>query len=127
MTPTILVTGKDAATREAAIAALIAAAPDPGSPSAVILEGLPPPASSPRLLPQSHAGQPHLQVMRIAPGCPCCSGNLTMQVTLNRILRHAPARLYIGLASSSHLEQIRQFLGKAPYNQYIRLSEVVRL
>ncbi|MGV3656246.1 MAG: GTPase [Noviherbaspirillum sp.] len=118
MTPTILVTGKDAAAREAAIAATL----DPGSPTAVILEGLPAPASGPHLLPS-----PQLRIARIAPGCPCCSGNLTMRVTLNRILRHPPDRLYIGLASSAHLHEVRGFLESAPYDRHIRLQETVSL
>lgn len=118
MTPTILVTGKDAAAREAAIAAAL----DPDSPTAVILEGLPAPTSDSHLLPT-----PRLQIARIAPGCPCCSGNLTMRVTLNRILRHPPARLYIGLANSFHLNEIRGFLESAPYDHHICLQETVQL
>ena len=41
---------------------------------------------------------------------PCCTGSLTMRVTLNRVLRHAPQHLFIGLADTSHLRQFRDFL-----------------
>ena len=45
-----------------------------------------------------------LQLLRIAPGCLCCSGNLVLRVTLNRLLRHPPARLFISLADATHIE-----------------------
>ncbi|HSY28596.1 MAG TPA: GTPase, partial [Burkholderiaceae bacterium] len=99
MTLTSLVIGAHAAAREAAIAAAI----DPVISTVVILEGL-------------AAGVSHLtatstlQIIRIAPGCMCCVGNLTLRVTLNRLLRKPPARLFIALATNTHLPQIRDFL-----------------
>jgi G3E family GTPase len=108
-----LVTGASAAQREAAIAAAL----DKRQRTALILEGLPD-GSSLFIEPQSSL----LTVVRIAPGCICCSGNLTMQVTLNRVLRQHPERLFIGLANSSHLPRIRQFLEQEPYDQWLSLT-----
>jgi G3E family GTPase len=65
-------------------------------------------------------------IARIAPGCPCCIGNLTMRVTLNRMLRHPPDYLFISLASTAHLEQTRQFLASSPYDTYLQLNTDLR-
>ncbi|MBB6135913.1 hypothetical protein HD842_004090 [Massilia aurea] len=141
---TSLVTGSKAAAREAAIAALLAApfdaasafpasvsslADGPASPAsrlpapaipfdAVILEGLGVAATP------LETG-PGLQVMRIAPGCLCCDGNLVLRVTLNRLLRQRPRRLFIGLASSEHLDQLRSWLAAPPYDQLLALEPTV--
>jgi len=145
---TTLVTGASAGAREQAIAALLeqsnadsAAAPAGAPPdssssstpgattpgastpgasparleSAVILEGMA--ASSTPLVSTSS-----LQVVRIAPGCLCCDGNLVLRVTLNRLLRQRPRRLYIGLARSEHLDQLRSWLQDAPYDQLLALN-----
>ena len=110
-----LVTGVSATEREQAIAAAL----DSGLNTALILEGLPSGA-----MPLANA--PRLHVSRIAPGCLCCTGNLTMRVTLNRILRQSPQRLYIGLATSEHLEQIRHFLSQPPYDNLLQLTKDLR-
>lgn len=117
---TSLVTGPTAAAREGAIAALLAASVDPSSTAfdAVILEGMGV-AATPL---ESGDG---LQVMRIAPGCLCCDGNLVLRVTLNRLLRQRPRRLFIGLASSEHLDQLRSWLAAAPYDQLLALNPTV--
>lgn len=113
---TTLVTGATAAVREAAICARIATTDEPG-PTAVLLEGL---ASGLDAFATLGAAAPH--IIRIAPGCLCCSGNLTMRVTLNRLLRQRPARLFISLADSGHLQQIEAFLGAAPYRDWLTLT-----
>lgn len=130
---TVLVTGAGAAAREQAIAALLALplAGDPGASatgegpgapaqamSAVILEGLGV-ATTPL------ESGPGLQVVRIAPGCLCCDGNLVLRVTLNRLLRQRPERLFIGLASSEHLDQLRSWLAAPPYDQLLALDQTV--
>ncbi|GIZ52198.1 GTPase [Noviherbaspirillum aridicola] len=112
MTLATLVTGADAARREAAIAADIRTPAD----TAVILEGLPSGKSAAAL------DLPQLQLHRIAPACMCCTGNLTFRVTLDRVLRRKPARLYLGLASSDHLDAIRRFLSAAPYGALLELT-----
>jgi hypothetical protein len=119
VTLTTLVTGGTAAAREAAIMAAISAPAD----TAVIIEGLPSGAGPLEPL----AGDAGLQLARIAPGCPCCTGSLTMRVTLNRILRRKPARLYIGLASASHLDRIQHFLSSPPYTDLLEINAGIRI
>jgi hypothetical protein len=46
-----------------------------------------------------------------------------MQVTLNRLLRHPPARLYISVADATHLDAIRDFLTQPPYDKLLTLTE----
>ncbi|MDY7576504.1 GTPase [Actimicrobium sp. CCI2.3] len=121
MTPTALISGATARQREAVIADAIARLPL-HSQVAVILEGMPDSASALADLPPDHA----LSITRIAPGCPCCIGNLTMRVTLNRALRHPPDYLFISLASTAHLEQTNHFLTSAPYDTHLRLDTDIR-
>jgi hypothetical protein len=129
ITRVTLVTGATASQREAAIAASLDAHPSiqyndtetAATTSALILEGLPDGIDV-----FSRIGEPRhssLHIARIAPGCVCCVGNLTMRVTLNRMLRNKPARLYIGLASTEHLDTIRKFLSEAPYDILLELTQ----
>ncbi|MFC6518719.1 GTPase [Undibacterium arcticum] len=110
MTLTTLVIGGCAASREAAIAAALTAGAGQDATTALILEGLPDGVS--RFGTEQHS--PPLNIIRIAPGCLCCTGNLIMRVTLNRLLRHPPSRLFVSLATATHREQIRFFLPKHP-------------
>lgn len=112
--PATLVTGPSSAEREA----MIAGALDARLRTALILEGLPDGTS-----PFGEPLPPCLTIVRIAPGCLCCSGNLPMRVTLNRILRQHPERLYISLANSDHLPEIRQFLQQEPYDKWLSLTK----
>ena len=115
--PTWLVTGPRAGVREAAIAAHLA----PDQSSVIILEGLSDGSSA--LVFEDGAGPVVPPVVhRIAPGCLHCSGNLILRVTLNRVLRQAPARLYISLATSTHLEQLRSWLSEPPYGELLSLQ-----
>jgi len=107
-----LVAGGDAGAREAAIENVLADAS--GLSTALILEGMPVNALN---------FDASIQVSRIAPGCPCCTGKLTMQVTLNRILRHPPNRLFISVANETHLDAIRDFLMQPPYDSLLTLSD----
>ncbi|MFA9217655.1 MAG: hypothetical protein ACEQSK_11190 [Sphingomonadaceae bacterium] len=119
--PLVLVTGARPGVREAAIAAALR----PGEASVVILEGL---SDGSEALLLDGAGElasrpgVSAQVHRIAPGCLHCSGNLVLRVTLNRILRQSPARLYISLATATHLEQLRTWLSEAPYGDLLSLQ-----
>jgi hypothetical protein len=110
-----LVTGTSARAREAAIAARLAAAPIDGA-TAVILEGLASGDSPLDTLPEDW------RAARIAPGCLCCTGNLVLRVTLNRLLRRHPQRLFIGVAQSEHLDQLRSWLQSEPYDQLLTLT-----
>jgi hypothetical protein len=112
-----LFTGTSAALREAAIAARL----DAAIPTALILEGL---ASGTDVL-ESRAAAAGFPLIRVAPACMCCTGNLTLRVHLNRLLRQIPERLYISLASDEHLAQIRAFLGAPPYDTWLTLDETV--
>lgn len=112
MTQVTLVAGAEA--REVEIAVRVAALHQAGMSCAVILEG-------------THANpvqfDPAVRVARIAPGCPCCVGNLTMRVVLNRMLRHAPAHLFIGMMETSHIDALRQFLSQQPYDTLLQLDD----
>lgn len=114
MTVVTLVCGGSGAAREQAIAAHI----DPQVANAAIIEGLP----DGQAFLEASAERLSLQVVRVAPGCPCCSGNLTMRVTLNRLLRCAPARLYLSLADASHKPQVAAFLQEKQYQAHLQLG-----
>ena len=112
-----LVTGASPHRREAAIAEKMHqfGAFSLSGIDAVILEGL---ADAHTPLQAS----PSLLVARIAAGCLCCAGNLVLRVTLNRLLRQRPQRLFIGVARSEHLDQLRSWLEQAPYDQLLELG-----
>jgi len=116
-----LVSGGRAHDREAAIAQALL----PEVSTAVILEGL---ATGHSLLADlaeqtSSSSSLPLQLLRIAPGCLCCSGNLVLRVTLNRLLRHPPAHLFISLADATHIEQLRAWLSASPYDVWLALEQ----
>lgn len=115
MIPTTLVVGADPTRREQAIADAL----DPATATALILEGMPAAGISLR----SHN---KLEVARIAAGCPCCAGNLVLRVTLNRMLRHRPQRIFIALGSEEHLPALRAFLSHPPYENLLRLTQDLR-
>jgi len=119
-TPLTLVSGGRAAGREAAIAQAL----PPNQPAAVILEGLADGNAILADLAEQVSPSPSfpLQLLRIAPGCLCCSGNLVLRVTLNRLLRHPPAHLFISLADATHIEQLRTWLTASPYDALLALQ-----
>lgn len=121
MTLTTLVSGGSANAREAAIRIAIEEdrrRSDAHLKTALILEGL----SDGKLETLLHELDINLDIKRIAPGCFCCIGNLTLRVTLNRLLRKPPARLYISIADSTHLIQLRDFLCNAPYDALLQMT-----
>ena len=113
-----LVTGSSAVLREQAIfdQLQLSRLHNDAAKSAVILEGLALGTSPLDTLPA------HVLFARIAPGCLCCAGNLVLRVTLNRMLRQRPERLFIGVARSEHLDQLRSWLQTEPYDQLLRLT-----
>jgi hypothetical protein len=114
-----LVAGGSYAQREQAIAKLCEA--DAASACiAVVLEGLP----AGDLLLQSSG---RLLIHRIAPGCFCCIGNLTMKVTLNRLLRQPLTHLYLAVASSAHLDNIQLTLAQPPYDNWFAPASLLKL
>ncbi|MGK5053332.1 GTPase [Janthinobacterium sp. RB2P8] len=124
-TPLTLVSGGRAAGREAAIAQALV----PDEPAAVIVEGLADGNAILADLAEQVLPSPSfpLQLLRIAPGCLCCSGNLVLRVTLNRLLRHPPARLFISLADASHIEQLRTWLTASPYDALLALQADIQV
>lgn len=111
---TTLVIGGSLHARESAIAQALV----PGVASAVILEGL----SDGNAVLADHGCAPH--VVRIAPGCLCCVGSTILRVTLNRILRQRPARLFISLANGEHAGQLQQWLSQPPYDDWLTLDQL---
>ena len=118
LTPLTLVSGGHASLREAAIARGL----PPQQSTAVILEGLADGNSILADLAEHTVPPAALQLLRIAPGCLCCSGNLVLRVTLNRLLRHPPAHLFISLADATHIEQLRSWLAASPYDAWLALE-----
>jgi hypothetical protein len=114
---TTLVTGPSAHAREQAIAAELTHLQQ-NPPPAIILEGLAPGTS-----PLDGLDSSGVLIARIAPGCLCCTGNLVLRVTLNRLLRQRPGRLFLGVARSEHLDQLRSWLLSEPYDQLLRLTD----
>jgi hypothetical protein len=84
----------------------------------VIIEGLPDGSG----LLETLAASGQLQLHRIAPGCPCCMGNLTVRVTLNRMLRQTPKQIYLAIADATHLPAIREFLQDEQYRERVVLG-----
>lgn len=120
----MLVAGGRAGEREAAIAAALAVH---GADGAAILEGLADGNSALADLAERAPAAAAPQVLRIAPGCLCCAGNLVLRVTLNRLLRYPPAQLFISLANAEHVEQLRLWLSAAPYDALLALGDDLRV
>ena len=111
MTILRLVYGANQSVREQAITAQI----NPKLKSIALLEGL---AVGHTPLESLES----LKVVRIAAGCPCCTGNLTMRVMLNRALKEKPDQLFLSLASPLHLISIRDFLQEDQYCDRLSLG-----
>lgn len=125
--PTLLtlVTGPSALKREEAIwwSIEIEAAASLQYPQrmiAVILEGLLPDGKT-----KSCPTNININVKRVAPGCFCCVGLLTLRVTLNRLLRKHPDRLYVSIADATHVQQIRAILTSEPYDEWLTISNQI--
>jgi hypothetical protein len=71
------------------------------------------------------ATQAGFPLIRVAPACMCCTGNLTLRVHLNRLLRHAPEAICISLANDEHIGQLLAFLSSPPYHSLLSLEPVV--
>ena len=113
MTLVRLVHGGDSGAREQAIARELI----PGSTAVALLEGI---ASGKWLSPSDS-----LTVIQIAPGCPCCTGSLTLRVTLNRLLRRPPDILFMSLTDASHLASVQSFLQEEQYCGRLYLGPVL--
>jgi len=59
----------------------------------------------------------------LAPGCPCCNGNLTLRVTLARVLRlEAPRNLIIAIIDERHQESLASTLALPQWSEYLRVN-----
>lgn len=113
-----LVTGPSGKARECAIASRL----DPHVFSVVILEGFP----SGNSILENQSSHPNLKILRIAAGCMCCTGNLVLRVTLNRVLRESPQQIFLSLTDAEHGDALRSFLTAAPYDTLLTLTENCR-
>lgn len=114
MTLVSLVFGGSHAARERAIAAAI----EPELSSSAIIEGMPSGEAALEDLQQDT----DLEVFRVVAGCPCCSGNLTIRVTLNRALKRRPQRLYLSLSNAGHKSQVVNFLQEPQYRALLEIG-----
>ncbi|MBI3230098.1 MAG: GTPase [Burkholderiales bacterium] len=69
-----------------------------------------------------------VQIQRLAPACLCCSGNMVLNVHLNRLIRQvqksrqqSDVQLVISLADAEHLTSLRAKLTAPPFQQYLQL------
>jgi hypothetical protein len=99
------------------------AGPRIAGPASIILEGLPDGRDLLSTLTLSAAPR----VARMPPGCPCCAGNLVMRVTLNRLLRPAPAHLFVAIADPAHVPALRAFLASEQYTGLLALQDDIVL
>jgi hypothetical protein len=116
--PLTLVSGGSSESRERAIASML---PSPSNDAAVVIALLEDIPSG-----QSALDDLAIQSHRIANCCPCCIGTLPITVTLNKILRQSPTRIYLGLASSHSVESIKKLLKSMPYNDLIVLDKEIQ-
>ncbi len=112
MTIVTLIYGGSSAAREATIAALAVNTQN----TVAIIEGL---AGEGATLAKG------VPVIRIAPGCPCCTGKLAMRVILNRTLRQGPDRIYLSLAHPDHLSGVINFLEEDQYRERLKIGAPV--
>jgi hypothetical protein len=57
-------------------------------------------------------------------GCPCCTAQVALRVTLTRLLRsRRPAHLLLLQADGTHLDRIRNMLGSGPFADALHLIE----
>lgn len=69
--------------------------------------------------------QPNLHVHVLAPGCVCCIGNLTLRVTLARVLqRESPDMLLLAIADTRHLNAVENMLRNPPYGSLLKINGV---
>lgn len=53
----------------------------------------------------------------LAPGCPCCTGKVVLQVSLARALRETRAtRALVELADPAHARALEKLLGELPFS-----------
>ena len=59
----------------------------------------------------------------VVSGCVCCVGQLALQVTLGRVLRHEkPQRIVLYLSQVEHLERLKQQLATGAWAQHLHYA-----
>ncbi len=117
MTIVTPVYGGTSKAREAAIAARVT----DGIKTAAIIEGF----AGIGVLTDGLAPSTDLQLIHLAAGCLCCTGQLAMRVTLNRLLRNQPDQIYLSLANSEHLTGVINFLKEDQYHRRLKIGKAV--
>lgn len=63
-------------------------------------------------------------LVRLAPGCACCTNEVPLRTTLVRIVRaHRPAELLLLITADQHLDRVRRLMRAVPLGRSIRLLE----
>lgn len=115
---TWLIAGLPGSERAAVIAACLARLPADESVS-LLLEGHP--SGSHAEVPAASGRTIHV----LAPGCLCCIGNLTLRVTLARVLRlEAPRHIVIAIADARHEARIRAMLQATPWDAWLQFEDL---
>lgn len=117
MTLTTLVAGSNSVQLEAAVGRALCSDPQKYQTAVLIAEGLP---QGMEIEPIPNGLN---EIIRLAPGCMCCTGNLALRVTLNRVLRRRPDRLFISIANAEHLSHLHAFLLQPSYQPYLSLTD----
>ena len=87
----------------------------PGSKQLIILEGGPGNLTAPD----------DIVLIQLPPGCPCCVGQLILNVTLTRAIRQwQPQRLWIEIASTEHLPAVRKHLTQGNFAELLSLENI---
>lgn len=59
----------------------------------------------------------------VVSGCVCCVGQLALQVTLGRVIRHEkPQRIVLYLSQAEHLERLKEQLSTGPLAQRLHYA-----
>lgn len=67
-----------------------------------------------------------IHVLRLSPGCLCCSSKLVLSTHLARTLRlNQPEVLVLELESQSHPEQVRELLSDAQWSNWFSSVQVM--
>ncbi len=64
----------------------------------------------------------------LAPGCPCCTGKVVLQVSLARALRESRAsRALVELADPAHARTLEKLLGELPFSLSVASARPILL
>jgi hypothetical protein len=88
-------------------------------PVSVLLEGLPADGTS------ELAARDSLRVHVMAPGCPCCVGQLTLRVTLARVLRLEKAAVVVlAIINPAHVDNLVELLESSLFAGHLKVAQI---